>query len=169
MAAILLFPTAMIRRALSRVAGFWQRRADLSRGPTYEAARAELGGAPWREVPKSTDAWSSRAEAVAARPAPAASRRLRCAGVTVAAAAVTALLFLVARAAPAATPLPAAVAATVVSPAGPAPRVETISAAAVTPSAPERPTPATAPIRQAARARAAHHGLDKQGKKHARR
>ncbi|MGZ3408496.1 MAG: hypothetical protein ACXVAN_18725, partial [Polyangia bacterium] len=88
------------------MAGFWQRRADLSRGPTYEAARAELGGAPWREVPKSTDAWYILDEDVAALPAPAASRRLRFAVVAVAAAAVAALLFFVARSAPAAAPLP---------------------------------------------------------------
>jgi hypothetical protein len=147
---------SIIRRAVSRVAGFWER------GPTYEAARAELGGAPWREVPKSTDAWYILDEDVAAMTAPAESRRMRFAVVGLAAAAAAALLFVLIRPhALEATPPAAAVmaAAASVSPAS-APPVETTPTVAA----------AVKPLRQAVRAHAAHHGVTKvAGKKHAHR
>jgi hypothetical protein len=46
-----------IRRSFARLAEFWAERTARSSGENYEVARAELGDAPWREVPKSTDAW----------------------------------------------------------------------------------------------------------------
>ncbi|HEX8954267.1 MAG TPA: hypothetical protein VF945_20575, partial [Polyangia bacterium] len=55
------------------------QHAELSRGREYDESRAELGGAPWREVPKSTDAWYILDDDAAALPAAAESRRLRAA------------------------------------------------------------------------------------------
>lgn len=142
--------TSMIRRALSRV--------TRSHEPTYEAARAELGGVPWREVPKSTDAWYILDEDVAPLTAPE-SRRTRVAVVGLAVVLAAALLFFLTRSrASDVAPLPAAVVTAAVAP-------PTVT---VTPSAPERPAPQATPIRHAARA--AHHVATKPaGKKHAHR
>lgn len=160
--------TLLIRRALARLTGSWERRADLSRGQTYDAARAELGGAPWREAPKSTDAWYILDEEAAAMPAPAESRRTRVAVVGVAVGLSAALLFFLTRShTHEAAPLPAAMgSAAAVAPsaaAAVAPPSAIPAPAAVLPSAP-------APVRNLAHARAAHHGGAKLiGKKHAHR
>ena len=138
-----------IRKAVSRM----EERAELSRGPTYEQARAELGGAPWREVPKSTDAWYILDDEAVALPAPAEPKRLRVAVVAGAVVAGAALLFCVARShAHEGPPPPAAIAAT--PSLAPAPSPAAPAAVAV-----------PAPVKHAAHARPHHQKLQK----HARR
>jgi hypothetical protein len=46
-----------LRRAFSHWTEKWEDRTAQSRAPSYEDARAQLGGAAWREVPNSTDSW----------------------------------------------------------------------------------------------------------------
>ena len=166
----------VIRRSASRVAGFWEAHSARSRGRTYEAARAELGDAPWREVPKSTDAWYILDEEAAAM-VPAAERgRLRLLVVGLAVAAAVALLALIA----ATRPRPAE---TLPTTALPVPAAQTVTATAATvPATPAAPLPAparpllatgaavAAPTHRLARAKSAHHAAAKVLRpKHARR
>jgi hypothetical protein len=64
---------------MGRISGLLHNAVDrLNRGPvqTYDGARAELGGAPWREAPKSTDAWFILDDEVAATSPPPRRRAL---------------------------------------------------------------------------------------------
>ena len=114
-----------------------------TREQEYDAARAELGGAPWREVPKSTDAWYILDEEAAAMGAPFERGRRRGLIVGVVVAVGVALLATVAlatRAPHASTPLP--VAAVVATP----PATPTPPAAAAPPVVATPPVAAVAVV-----------------------
>jgi hypothetical protein len=87
----------------------WRRSQEQE----YDAAREELGGAPWREVPKSTDAWYILDEdAAALGAAPPRGRRGVIVGVAVAVGvALLATVALATRAPRPSAPLPVAVVA----------------------------------------------------------
>jgi hypothetical protein len=127
-----------------------------TREQEYDAARAELGGAPWREVPKSTDAWYILDEEAAAMGAPFERGRRRGLIVGVVVAVGVALLATVALATRAPhAPLPvAAVAAPAV--AAPAVAVPAVAAPAVAAPAPVA-VAAPAPARASHPAHAKHH------------
>jgi hypothetical protein len=93
---------------------------------TYEAARAELGGAPWREAPKSTDAWFIMDDEVVA-PSAQPRQRALIGGIAVAALLTTLVLIVLVR-----SPRQAPYAAAVVSATIPAPALAAAGAAPVT-------------------------------------
>jgi hypothetical protein len=170
----------IVRRVVSRVAGIWEQRAALSRGQTYEAARAELGGAPWREVPKSTDAWYILDEEAAAMgPAATEGGRLRIVAIGLPVAASLAFVaFLAWPRSRAVATLPAAVVATAAQPATAAATASASAPATTAPAATPTAAPvgAAAPVLTPAPARHLAHGKPKHhpaakspGTKHARR
>src|SRR5262245_58528610 len=67
--------SSIVRRTLHYLRDAWQERRARAHAQTYEGARAALGGAPWLEAPKSTDAWFIIDDQKAAASAPPRSRR----------------------------------------------------------------------------------------------
>ena len=150
---------AAIRRVVSRVASFWEERMAQARGQTYEAARAEMGGAPWREVPKSTDAWYILDEQAVPMLPPAEPGRWRVVVLGLGVAASLALLFFVGRPRPQPQPEALPSVAAVLAP---------VPTATPRPATPVEPgaalgsaTPAVAHARHGARPKAAHHAATK--------
>jgi hypothetical protein len=142
-----------IHETASRLSGLLAERIARSRGPTYEDVRAEMGGAPWREVPKSTDAWFILDEEAQALGAPSYPRRRRLALFGLATAICLGLALLATRAlgghapsAPSAAALATPAPAPVATPA-PAP-----------PPTPAQTTSVAAP-RIASHATSAHHAV----------
>jgi hypothetical protein len=144
----------------------------------YDQARAEMGGAPWREVPKSTDAWYILDEEAAAMALPVERGRRRPMIVGAAVATVVALLALVTWAQRPRTTAAPATATAVVTPAqappvaaaatvAATPSVTTAPSVAPTPSVAPKPPVAPAPAAAAAPARPAH--AKHHAAKHARR
>jgi len=141
----------MFSQWLGRIRDFWRAR----HGQTYDGARAEMGGAAWKEVPKSTDAWyvpDDQMLAAARPPGRARMVLLSAAGVAILLCAVGAVLSL--RHGPPVAPL------VVAPPASPSPAELPVAAQAAPAPAETRPASSPAPTRHAlahARKKTGHH------------
>jgi hypothetical protein len=147
--------------AVARMRAWWQGRVAPFGTRTYEDSREEMGDVPWKEVPKSTDAWYVIDEPNQAvlQPRPSRSRLLLVGGVGAAALAAITLGLIVHHRPP--PPAPAAIAPPVaVAPVAPPAEVAPPAQPAAPPDAP--------PHRTAQHARL-HHKKASATQKHAHR